>query len=660
MKKCFILFRKLTNSNPILQPFLLTALLASLCFIEAYAKKHPELERLEFGLKYGDIIRLNSETNYLCSHSFFDNTDPNAPGLQQVFITAETGYGVWWNSLWIIKGPFGTTLDDINPVTGQVYRGSFVQSGDVVSFEHWKTQKMLQSKKPAVMVSEDAPFPVNCVDQFSQSNADINWLVMVMNQINNTTYQPSTQGSVWTNKTKVNLLHHQTTKDKNVQFINPQNPYDKKYFASSSKKIDVFKTDNPASPETLQVQKTEVANKQFLWNAQTVVLPTLFTNVILPSDFVQEASMAHKVAVGQREKQAEIWMIYKNEQDAGKKLYRYTRSKPTQHPWEFIAATRKVGTTITAIKDVDVGSDGTVCIVDEQGNGHRYLWAQKTFEPLVTQSADPKMQGKNITLDQIAVGSAGNIWGLNKTNKVAYQLTQKGWNSRAENIIDVSVGDDGTTVAVNSTNDVYTYENNAWNQMKNIKLSSIGVDNRNDMFGSFFNEKTGVVDIYHYQQNSWTRLRNVEQNIDVLGLARISASNGVIFATDVFGNIYTNAPQAQEALIVQPQDLAPLPAQTLPSDLAPLPALQVPADIQPPALTVPTSGQVPELAPAPAVPLVYQTDHMRQKLKQITSLEQQKVTQINSLKEFDTVAAIISPITNHVDLNQATITTTST
>jgi hypothetical protein len=139
-----------------------------------------------------------------------------------------------------------------------------------------------------------------------------------------------------------------------------------------------------------------------------------------------------------------VWGVNKNDD-----VWRYTGSQNPDGSWWIQIAPGRL------IKQVSVGSDGTVCGVDPKGVISQYANNAWTALP-----ADPGGY-----FAQVSVGSANLIWGVNAVNDVyQYNGSSTSWTQIApgSKMTQVSIASDRTICGVDPTGVISQYANNAW------------------------------------------------------------------------------------------------------------------------------------------------------------------------------------------------------
>ncbi|MBY0354005.1 hypothetical protein K2W90_06605, partial [Candidatus Babeliales bacterium] len=161
---------------------------------------------------------------------------------------------------------------------------------------------------------------------------------------------------------------------------------------------------------------------------------------------------------------------------------------------------------------------------------------QDTFGKWV--SVKPGVGKDALKFKKVAVGDKDNIWALADNNNI-YKLAKDGWAARAKGL-DIGVGSDGTAVGINEENGVYLYvpatknKKASWKQMPGIKLTSIAVGNKDEMWGTF---KDGdKIYLYHYEKGAWNRVKD-QKGQDVTSFVQVSQSGKSIFALNADGGV---------------------------------------------------------------------------------------------------------------------------
>jgi hypothetical protein len=132
----------------------------------------------------------------------------------------------------------------------------------------------------------------------------------------------------------------------------------------------------------------------------------------------------------------------------------------------------------------------------------------------------------------VSVGSATNAWGVSPGNAIMQ------WNGSAWNTIpsppnvtpkQVSVGSDGTVMALDQTNNIYSYANAAWQQVAG-SLTQLSVGSATNACGV-----NGLNAIYEWNGTAWSTMPNTPK----ASVKQVSTgADGTVYAVDTAGNVY--------------------------------------------------------------------------------------------------------------------------
>jgi len=269
--------------------------------------------------------------------------------------------------------------------------------------------------------------------------------------------------------------------------------------------------------------------------------------VNLPASFTPEGGATKSISVGCRNGNVEAWCLSPDSTS----LMRYNASETNAaSAWVNLPAHEhdakkvdKKGKIISPLKCVSVSSDGIMMILDAQGKVYLYNWDLDNFMVLPERDQQQpnkttgkfEKTGKTVTFDRISVGGGRNIWAVDRSNNVVYQLHTSYYIWYPRHVgIDVAAGVDGVVMIIDETNTPQLYTgNNAW-APQNIKLDHIAIANRNHIYGSY---QGGL---WQFTNNAWTHLAGADGKPSS-GVAEVAVNAAdTLFVTDQSGNIYNN------------------------------------------------------------------------------------------------------------------------
>jgi len=276
---------------------------------------------------------------------------------------------------------------------------------------------------------------------------------------------------------------------------------------------------------------------------------TVTQAVNLPANILPESGNAASISVGSRNGELEVWCI---SQDFNR-LMRYNASEiEAENPWVDMVTYDNQGNDISPLKSVSVSSDGTLMVLNGEGQAYMYNWDEQWFSPIpmgyayeydYKKSAYTKTN-QELSVDRISAGNAQDIWVTDDTNQVIYKLNTitNAWNPRS-NGIQVAAGIDGTVVMIDADNIPHILAgNNRWTVMPGVQLDHITVINKDEIYGSY----QGV--LWRYTNNQWTQIMGADRK-RTSGVDQVAANAaGTLFITDQSGNIYNSGDDAVEII----------------------------------------------------------------------------------------------------------------
>jgi len=268
--------------------------------------------------------------------------------------------------------------------------------------------------------------------------------------------------------------------------------------------------------------------------------------VNLPTDILPETGDALSIAVGSRDNVLEAWCISLD----GKKLLRYDVSQTSAaNPWVAMPAQDEQGKDISPLKSVSVSSDGIMMVLNAQGEAYEYDWDKKQFFLLSVGSAyeyDQKQAtftktGQPLSFDRISVGDDKNVWAVDSTHQVVYQLDTSinAWEPRG-NGIQVAAGIDGTVIMIDPENIPHSYDaaSKSWIVMPGQQLDDVAVATKGIIYGVY----QGV--LFQYLNDEWTQIMGADGK-PTSGVSDVAVNAAdTLFIIDKNGTIYNRGDAA--------------------------------------------------------------------------------------------------------------------
>ncbi len=168
--------------------------------------------------------------------------------------------------------------------------------------------------------------------------------------------------------------------------------------------------------------------------------------------------------------------------------------------------------------------DGQYVVAEDNGDGnanrpHMLSWEKFTVRNIqnITPIPQPGDEGWNRMaglLKQISVGYGGEIWGVNSSDNIYRYNNNDSWTQISGALKNVSVGQNGVVWGTNAANNVYRYNgNNTWTQIPapsgGMKQVSVGHD------GTVWGVQPDN-DLYRYNtNNTWTLLNGKRKYVSV-------------------------------------------------------------------------------------------------------------------------------------------------
>jgi len=281
----------------------------------------------------------------------------------------------------------------------------------------------------------------------------------------------------------------------------------------------------------------------------------------LPQEFSDDGAHAEVVTVGSsRDGKIEAWKIGNTDFA----LYRYDQNSVAPDAWVKQVTKDDKGTVITAFDDISTSSDGVVCAISSSGKAYMLNTSKNYWEEI------PASNSHRLKFGKISVGSANNIWTIEKATNNIYQLlfnkeskigglkiNSNEWVLKSINGLDVAAGIDGTVIAISTQNKVYQLVNNTWKEIPGLQLTNAAVGSKDLMWATF--DHGTVHELWKLVPDvttpTWQKVlgANGQPSQNIVSIS-VNAS-GTVFATDTIGTIYNNGDTGVIITSVTPEQL---------------------------------------------------------------------------------------------------------
>lgn len=161
-----------------------------------------------------------------------------------------------------------------------------------------------------------------------------------------------------------------------------------------------------------------------------------------------------------------------------------------------------ISTESSALKVTKADDDGV--IEDPQMTEHDVkpsAWIPDAQDPKAKRGFWEKVSTQDVKMKQISVGSDDHVWAVSDDDKV-YQKVDGVWTLKGDGI-SVAAAHDGTVYVIHADTSVAQFVNDQWEFVKDLRLSSITVGNKKNVWGVLDNN--GSHDIYTLNGDKWEK-----------------------------------------------------------------------------------------------------------------------------------------------------------